>query len=179
MGANMFTRKLDDNIHTILLNITGVYLFAWTPYALVAFWVAFGFGTLPPIASTIPAMFAKSASIWNPMIYVFTNKQFRRAFYEKIPCAGLKSKLIKREDEKEKESEESDIDDDKTKSTKQKQPPQQARHGVAPIDEASGEDAGEVTVVEDIAINAINAEHAHRRDETEMKDMSSVGASNC
>lgn len=140
--------------------------------------MAFGFGTLPAIVSTVPAMFAKSASMWNPMIYVFTNKQFRRALYEKIPCSDLKAKLIKKEEEKEKDSEESDVDEDKTKTTTKAKPQtqQSRRTGVAPVEEVSGEDAGEVTMVEDIAINA---ESENRRDETEMKDLSNKGTTSC
>ncbi|XP_063447711.1 opsin-3-like [Mytilus trossulus] len=154
---------------TIALMI-GVFMFAWTPYAVTAFWVAFGFGELPVIVSTSAAMFAKSASVWNPLIYVYTNKQFRKAFYEKIPCSGFRSKLIKKE-EKEAESEESDIDD-KSKTTGQKVTHlkvQNTRRGVTPIND--DDDAGEITICEDIVADAITLDDDGKKEEIEIKDL--------
>ncbi|XP_076074684.1 visual pigment-like receptor peropsin isoform X2 [Mytilus galloprovincialis] len=155
---------------TIALMI-GVFMFAWTPYAVAAFWVAFGFGELPVIVSTSASMFAKSASVWNPLIYVYTNKQFRKAFYEKIPCSGFRSKLIKKEEEKEAESEESDIDD-KSKTTGQKVTHlkvQHMRRGVTPIND--DDDAGEITICEDIVADAITLDDDGKKEEIEIKDL--------
>lgn len=61
----------------------------------MAFWVAFGFGDLPVIVATIPAMFAKSASVWNPLIYVYTNIQFRKAFAKQILCLKLRLRIFR------------------------------------------------------------------------------------
>lgn len=154
--------------NTNCLNIvSGVYIFCWTPYAFTAFYVAFGFGSLPVIVATIPSFFAKSASVWNPIIYVFTNKQFRRAFYDLIPCTDLRAKLVRKEEEKEVQSEESDVEDDKLKMTSmtkiQVQSHIKRMPGVEPINE-DDEDGG-ITIVE-----AIRAEN--KQDETEMKDLS-------
>lgn len=56
----------------------GAFLLCWTPYALVSMWSAFGNpGDISPLAGTIPALIAKSSVVWNPLIYVLTNKQFR------------------------------------------------------------------------------------------------------
>lgn len=54
-------------------------------------------------------MAAKSEVVWNPIIYVATNKQFRQAFYKNLPCTGLRDMLVKREEVKEVSSKESDV----------------------------------------------------------------------
>jgi hypothetical protein len=54
-------------------------LFAWLPYALVALISAFGYQeSITPMMGTIPALLAKSQVLWNPLIYVFANKNFRK-----------------------------------------------------------------------------------------------------
>ncbi|XP_045211419.2 visual pigment-like receptor peropsin [Mercenaria mercenaria] len=84
----------------------------WFPYALVSFWQTFGNPESVPIwLAEIPAAAAKSEVIFNPVIYVATNKQFRQAFYKNLPCSGLRDMLVKREEEKVQSSKESDISD--------------------------------------------------------------------
>ncbi|KAJ8319408.1 hypothetical protein KUTeg_004499 [Tegillarca granosa] len=58
------------------------FLISWTPYAFVSFWTVFGdTKALPILVKTLPQLMAKCASVWNPIIYVSTNKQFRSAFF--------------------------------------------------------------------------------------------------
>ncbi|CAC5402365.1 OPN4 [Mytilus coruscus] len=93
------------------------------------------------------------------------------AFYEKIPCSDFRSKLIKKEEEKEMESEESDIDD-KSKTTGQKVTHlnvQNKRHGVTPIND--DDDAGEITICEDIVADAITHDDDGKKEEIEIKDL--------
>ena len=56
-----------------------IFLFAWTPYALVAFYSALiepnGVG---PFYSLLPAVFAKSSVLWSSLFYLCTNYIFRR-----------------------------------------------------------------------------------------------------
>ena len=81
---------------TRMYTFPGCFLFCWTPYAIMAFWQSFGDADSIPVALTaFPAVLAKSELIWNPIIYVATNKQFRNAFYEKIPCRRFREKLIR------------------------------------------------------------------------------------
>uniref|UniRef100_A0A4W5LYB5 G-protein coupled receptors family 1 profile domain-containing protein n=1 Tax=Hucho hucho TaxID=62062 RepID=A0A4W5LYB5_9TELE len=47
----------------------------WGPYTCFA--AANPGYAFHPLAAAIPAYFAKSATIYNPVIYVFMNKQFR------------------------------------------------------------------------------------------------------
>uniref|UniRef100_A0A3B4G6M5 Opsin-5-like n=1 Tax=Pundamilia nyererei TaxID=303518 RepID=A0A3B4G6M5_9CICH len=52
---------------------------AWSPYAVVSMWAAFGHvENIPPMAFAMPAMFAKSSTIYNPIIYLMLRPNFRR-----------------------------------------------------------------------------------------------------
>ncbi|KAH3751617.1 hypothetical protein DPMN_186185 [Dreissena polymorpha] len=63
--------------------LTGVYWIVWTPYAVVSFIQAFGDPDSVPLwMAELPATAAKSQVVWNPIIYVGTNKKFRMAFYQ-------------------------------------------------------------------------------------------------
>ncbi|KAH3872903.1 hypothetical protein DPMN_036126 [Dreissena polymorpha] len=42
---------------------------------------------------------AKSQVVWNPIIYVGTNKKFRMAFYQSLPCTRLRYWFEVREEE--------------------------------------------------------------------------------
>ncbi|XP_038553190.1 red-sensitive opsin-like [Micropterus salmoides] len=52
--------------------------FCWGPYTFfVCFGTAYPGYPFHPLAAAMPAYFAKSATIWNPVIYIFMNRQFR------------------------------------------------------------------------------------------------------
>ena len=52
------------------------FLICWVPYAGVAFYIFTHQGSdFGPIFMTLPAFFAKSASVYNPVIYIMMNKQ--------------------------------------------------------------------------------------------------------
>ncbi|CAF1548176.1 unnamed protein product [Rotaria sp. Silwood1] len=68
--------------YTVIFIISG-YLLAWTPYAIMSFIRAFIDGKyFSPILGTIPALFAKTSVVWNPIIYVVRNGNIR--YY--LPC---------------------------------------------------------------------------------------------
>lgn len=59
------------------------FLFSWLPYACVCLLIVAGDPTnISPLAAAIPAYIAKASVIWNPPIYVGSNKMFRFYFYE-------------------------------------------------------------------------------------------------
>ncbi|XP_047493814.1 pinopsin-like [Penaeus chinensis] len=63
------------------------FLLAWTPYSVMALIVAFGDPTLvTPGAAVVPAIFAKSSCMYNPIIYVGLNTQFRSAWSRLLCC---------------------------------------------------------------------------------------------
>lgn len=58
------------------------FLGAWSPYAVVAMWAAFGDATrVPPDAFALAAVFAKSSTIYNPMVYLLCKPNFRECLY--------------------------------------------------------------------------------------------------
>ena len=55
------------------------FVVVWTPYAIASFYAAFGKPqSIPPLAATIPAVFAKTSMVLNPIIYVIRYKRFRK-----------------------------------------------------------------------------------------------------
>ncbi|XP_061626451.1 opsin-5-like isoform X2 [Phyllopteryx taeniolatus] len=58
------------------------FLGAWTPYAGVAMWSAFNDATqVPPSAFAVAAVFAKSSTIYNPVVYLLCKPNFRECLY--------------------------------------------------------------------------------------------------
>lgn len=58
------------------------FLGAWSPYAAVAMWAAFGDAKqVPPDAFALAAIFAKSSTIYNPMVYLLCKPNFRECLY--------------------------------------------------------------------------------------------------
>ncbi|XP_072305101.1 opsin-5-like [Eucyclogobius newberryi] len=74
------------NAHALIIKLsvavcTG-FLAAWTPYAAVAMWAAFGDALLvPPTAFALAALFAKSSTIYNPLVYLLCKPNFRQCLY--------------------------------------------------------------------------------------------------
>lgn len=55
------------------------FLAAWSPYAIVSMWAAFGDpATVPPMAFAIAAIFAKSSTLYNPIVYLVFKPNFRK-----------------------------------------------------------------------------------------------------
>ncbi|XP_046534266.1 opsin-3 isoform X1 [Equus asinus] len=56
------------------------FLIFWMPYIVICFLVANGYGHLvTPTVSIVSYLFAKSSTIYNPIIYIFTIRKFRRS----------------------------------------------------------------------------------------------------
>ncbi|XP_056913038.1 opsin 7, group member a [Takifugu flavidus] len=71
------------SIQTIIVKLSVAicigFLAAWSPYAVVSMWAAFGpVDSIPPLAFAMPAMFAKSSTIYNPIIYLTLRPNIRR-----------------------------------------------------------------------------------------------------
>ncbi|XP_023186063.1 opsin-5-like isoform X1 [Xiphophorus maculatus] len=70
------------NAHALIVKLSIAvcigFLGAWTPYAAVAMWAAFGDATtVPPVAFALAAVLAKSSTIYNPMVYLLCKPNFR------------------------------------------------------------------------------------------------------
>ncbi|XP_062408545.1 opsin-5-like [Sardina pilchardus] len=71
------------NIQAIIVKLSVAvcigFLSAWSPYAVVSMWAAFGhLESIPPLAFAVPAMFAKSSTIYNPLVCMLLRPSFRR-----------------------------------------------------------------------------------------------------
>nr|XP_020667239.1 pinopsin-like [Pogona vitticeps] len=63
------------------------FLLCWLPYGIVALIATFGKpGLVTSSASIIPSILAKSSTVYNPIIYIFLNKQFYRCFCALLKC---------------------------------------------------------------------------------------------
>ena len=53
-------------------------MFTWTPYTIVGFVLVFDQRlNIDPLVSALPCVFAKSAVVWNPIVYFFVIRRFR------------------------------------------------------------------------------------------------------
>lgn len=52
------------------------FLLAWSPYAVISMWSALGYN-VPPLNGLMASLFAKSASFYNPFIYMGLSAKFR------------------------------------------------------------------------------------------------------
>ncbi|RXG73427.1 Green-sensitive opsin-1 [Armadillidium vulgare] len=80
-GIQSSVSKAEGRIAAMVFVMGVTFLFAWTPYAVFALIMSFGDQRLvTPEAAVAPAIFAKSSCIYNPIIYVGLNTQFRSAW---------------------------------------------------------------------------------------------------
>uniref|UniRef100_A0A8C3I260 G-protein coupled receptors family 1 profile domain-containing protein n=1 Tax=Chrysemys picta bellii TaxID=8478 RepID=A0A8C3I260_CHRPI len=64
--------------HVLIMVVVMVicFLLCWLPYGIMALIATFGKpGLITPSASIIPSVLAKSSTVYNPVIYIFLNKQ--------------------------------------------------------------------------------------------------------
>jgi hypothetical protein len=70
------TQKAEKEVTRMVIIMVIFFLICWLPYASVAFYIFTHQGSnFGPIFMTLPAFFAKSSSIYNPVIYIMLNKQ--------------------------------------------------------------------------------------------------------
>lgn len=73
----------------VILMVLG-FMLAWTPYAVVAFWIFTNKGAdFTATLMAVPAFFSKSSSLYNPIIYVLMNKQVRCPRAPRLPWAPV------------------------------------------------------------------------------------------
>lgn len=72
-------RQTEIRTAQIVVTLIFVYLTAWTPYAIVTLIGQFGSeeSQLTPVATAIPAYFAKTAVVLDPIVYGFSHPHFR------------------------------------------------------------------------------------------------------
>ena len=63
------------------------FMLAWTPYAIICTYGQFGVEIehiIKPHSITLASAFAKASSIFNPALYILSNKRCKNYFYKKI-----------------------------------------------------------------------------------------------
>ena len=82
LKSSVYTKREIKLVKMVSL-IVLMFVIAWTPYALVTLVAQFGSNIeayINPYTTSLPALFAKTSSIYNPFIYTLSNKDFRRFF---------------------------------------------------------------------------------------------------
>ncbi|KAI1894695.1 hypothetical protein AGOR_G00118400 [Albula goreensis] len=78
-------RKIERDVTRVSIVICTAFILAWSPYAVVSMWSAWGFH-VPTMTSIFTRLFAKSASFYNPLIYFGMSSKFRRDVSVLLPC---------------------------------------------------------------------------------------------
>ncbi|KAL0170151.1 hypothetical protein M9458_034747, partial [Cirrhinus mrigala] len=69
----------------VSLILCAAFLLAWSPYAVISMWSAWGY-QIPPLNSILASLFAKSASFYNPFIYIGISSKFRKDLQALFYC---------------------------------------------------------------------------------------------
>nr|AWU59273.1 rhodopsin [Chitala ornata] len=81
------TQRAEKEVSRMVVIMVFSYLVCWIPYASVAWYIFTHQGSMfGPIFMTIPAFFAKAHAVYNPIIYVCMNKQFRNCMIMTVCC---------------------------------------------------------------------------------------------
>ncbi|KAA8584029.1 hypothetical protein FQN60_015237 [Etheostoma spectabile] len=79
------TLRYEKKVAAMFLLMISCFLVCWTPYAVVSMLEAFGRKNMvSPTVAIIPSFFAKSSTAYNPLIYVFMSRKFRRCLLQLI-----------------------------------------------------------------------------------------------
>ncbi|XP_041959226.1 opsin 6, group member a [Alosa sapidissima] len=87
-------RKIERDVTIVSIVICTAFILAWSPYAVVSMWSAWGFH-VPSLTSIFTRLFAKSASFYNPLIYFGLSAKFRKDVAILLPCAGESKDTVK------------------------------------------------------------------------------------
>nr|XP_020650665.1 vertebrate ancient opsin-like [Pogona vitticeps] len=82
------TRKPERQVTRMVVIMILAFLICWSPYAAFSILVtACPSIDLDPRLAAIPAFFSKTATVYNPVIYVFMNSQFRMCLIQLFGCS--------------------------------------------------------------------------------------------
>ncbi|KAG7460733.1 hypothetical protein MATL_G00201940 [Megalops atlanticus] len=75
--------RMQRKLVTIAVLISVGFIGSWTPYAIVSLWSIFHSSeSIPPEVSILPCFFAKTSTVYNPLIYYLFSKNFKREVKE-------------------------------------------------------------------------------------------------
>lgn len=82
-------RNTEMKAAVIIIAIICLWVFAWTPYAVVALLGVTGNRKyITPLSSMIPALFCKLASCLDPYVYAISNSRFRKELKIVVSARG-------------------------------------------------------------------------------------------
>ncbi|XP_062891163.1 red-sensitive opsin-like [Mobula hypostoma] len=77
------TQKAEKEVSRMVVVMILAFCFCWGPYTFFALFASLNPGyAFHPLAAALPAYFAKSSTIYNPIIYIFMNRQFRNCILQ-------------------------------------------------------------------------------------------------
>uniref|UniRef100_A0A3Q2XEU7 Opsin 1 (cone pigments), short-wave-sensitive 2 n=1 Tax=Hippocampus comes TaxID=109280 RepID=A0A3Q2XEU7_HIPCM len=79
------TQKAEKEVTRMVIIMVMGFLVCWLPYTTFALWIVFNRGQSFDLRmATIPSCFSKSSAVYNPIIYVVFNKQFRSCMMQML-----------------------------------------------------------------------------------------------
>uniref|UniRef100_A0A3P8TWE2 Parapinopsin b n=1 Tax=Amphiprion percula TaxID=161767 RepID=A0A3P8TWE2_AMPPE len=71
--------KGEMKVASMVILMVLTFLISWLPYAGLAMLIVYNpDAKIPPLIGTVPVYMAKSSTVYNPIIYIYLNKQFRK-----------------------------------------------------------------------------------------------------
>ncbi|XP_061077045.1 blue-sensitive opsin-like isoform X2 [Conger conger] len=81
------TQKAEREVTKMVVVMVLGFLVCWLPYASFALWTVLHRGEAFDLRlASLPSCFSKASTVYNPVIYVFMNKQFRSCMMKLIFC---------------------------------------------------------------------------------------------
>ncbi|XP_063071546.1 green-sensitive opsin-2-like isoform X2 [Engraulis encrasicolus] len=79
------TQKAEKEVTRMCVLMVLGFIVAWTPYASMAAWIFFNRGAaFSAVQMAVPAFFSKTSAVFNPVIYIGLNKQFRGCMMQTV-----------------------------------------------------------------------------------------------
>ncbi|KAM3915638.1 parapinopsin-like [Leptodactylus fuscus] len=94
------TSKAEVQVSRMVLVMVMAFLICWLPYAAFAMMVVANPGMyIDPVIATIPMYLTKTSTVYNPIIYIFMNKQFQECVIPFLCCGRNPWAIGKTEEE--------------------------------------------------------------------------------
>ncbi|ALC47335.1 ninaE [Drosophila busckii] len=82
-------KSAEGKLAKVALVTISLWFMAWTPYMVINSIGLFKFEGLTPLNTIWGACFAKSAAVYNPIVYGISHPKYRIALKEKCPCCVM------------------------------------------------------------------------------------------
>ncbi|NXL43063.1 OPSP protein, partial [Podilymbus podiceps] len=81
------TQQAEREVTRMVIVMVMAFLICWLPYTTFALVVATNKDiAIQPALASLPSYFSKTATVYNPIIYVFMNKQFQSCLLQMVCC---------------------------------------------------------------------------------------------